>query len=77
MNDDQERPDYLHAERGLRSWLLTTDHKRIGVLFLVAVARRSCSLGGIFALLLRTRAAHPERDLIDAITYNRCSRCTA
>ncbi len=28
-----DRPDdYLHVTHTLRSWLLTTDHKRIGIL---------------------------------------------
>ena len=30
-----ERPNYLNQEHGMRSWLLTTDHKRIGLLYLM------------------------------------------
>jgi cytochrome c oxidase subunit 1 len=62
--------DYLRAERGLRSWLLTRDHKRIAIMFYVSVMALFM-LGGIFALLLRTELLHPERDLMDATTYNR------
>jgi len=29
-----EQKHYLNAEYGLKSWLLTTDHKRIGLLYL-------------------------------------------
>ena len=67
---DEHPPDYLHVERGLRSWLLTTDHKRIGVMFLIAVLAFML-IGGLFALLLRTELLSPQRDLFDATTYNR------
>ena len=33
-------PNYLNAEKGVRSWLTTLDHKRIGVMYLVADADR-------------------------------------
>ena len=29
------RDNYLNHERGIKSWLLTRDHKRIGVMYLV------------------------------------------
>ena len=28
---------YLNASHGLKSWLLTTDHKRIAILYLVSI----------------------------------------
>ena len=31
------REHYLNANYGLRSWLLTTDHKRIAILYLISV----------------------------------------
>ena len=62
--------DYLHAERGLRSWLLTRDHKRIALLFLVGTAL-SLALGGLFAMLLRLELLTPERTLMSAGMYNR------
>ena len=33
MNDDKSRVDYLNVDYGVRSWLLTTDHKRIALLY--------------------------------------------
>src|SRR5690606_22389702 len=63
-------PDYLRAERGIRSWLLTTDHKRIGVMFFFGVSA-SLLVGGIFALLVRLELLTPNRTFMDAITYNR------
>jgi cytochrome c oxidase subunit 1 len=62
--------DYLHAESGLRSWLLTRDHKRIGLLFMGATAL-SLLLGGAFALLLRLELITPERTVMSAGMYNR------
>ena len=32
-----EREDYLNKEYGIRSWLLTVDHKRIALLYLVSI----------------------------------------
>jgi cytochrome c oxidase subunit I len=61
---------YLTVDRGLRSWLLTIDHKRIGVMFLIAVTL-SLLIGGVFALLLRLELLTPGRTFLDAITYNR------
>jgi cytochrome c oxidase subunit 1 len=63
-------PDYLRAERGVRSWLFTTDHKRIGLMF-YAVIVLMLILGGTFALVLRAELFTPERTIIDATTYNR------
>jgi cytochrome c oxidase subunit I len=62
-------PDYFRADRGLRSWLLTTDHKRIALMFFAAVSL-SLFLGGIFAILLRLELIAPDRVLVDAQTYN-------
>jgi cytochrome c oxidase subunit I len=63
-------PDYLRADAGVRSWLLTTDHKRIGVMF-YGVIILMLALGGVFALVLRTELLTPEHTIIDADTYNR------
>jgi cytochrome c oxidase subunit 1 len=65
-----EPPDYLHAKRGVMSWLGTTDHKRIALMFYVVVLAMFL-LGGVFALLFRTELLTPHRDLMDATTYNK------
>ncbi|MRG92184.1 cytochrome c oxidase subunit I [Polyangium spumosum] len=64
-----EHPDYLRADSGLRSWLLTKDHKRIALMYYVSVVL-FLGLGGIFALVLRTELLTPEQTFIDANTYN-------
>jgi cytochrome c oxidase subunit 1 len=51
--------NYLTHRRGIASWLLTLDHKRIGVMYLVTVLA-AFLLGGIFALLMRTQLLRPE-----------------
>ncbi|MEO7037698.1 MAG: cbb3-type cytochrome c oxidase subunit I [Polyangiaceae bacterium] len=54
----------------MRSWLLSTDHKRIGVLYFVATTF-SLALGGVFALLLRIEHLTPGPTIMTALTYNR------
>jgi len=63
-------PSFLAAKTGPRAWLLTRDHKRIGLMFLFATVA-FLFLGGAFAMLLRTELVRPERDLFDATMYNR------
>jgi len=45
------REHYLNASYGIRSWLLTTDHKRIALLYLIGVTF-FFFVGGTFALSL-------------------------
>jgi cytochrome c oxidase subunit I len=44
--------NYINAEHGIKSWLLSLDHKRIGILYFVSVMFFFL-IGGIAALLLR------------------------
>ena len=61
--------NYLTHERGLRSWLLTLDHKRIAVMYLVSILS-AFLLGGVLALLMRTELLTPQRTIMGAHTYN-------
>jgi cytochrome c oxidase subunit I len=61
---------YLQEGRGLRSWLLTRDHKRIALLFLIGTTA-SLMLGGAFALILRLELVTPDETLMSALDYNR------
>jgi cytochrome c oxidase subunit 1 len=63
-------PDYLAAGSGIWSWLNTRDHKRIALMFYVTVLF-TFSLGGVFALALRTELLTPSRTIMNAMTYNR------
>jgi cytochrome c oxidase subunit I len=61
---------YLNQEHGLKSWLLTQDHKRIGILYLATI---TCFflIGGIFAALIRLELLTPAGDLVATDTYNK------
>lgn len=61
---------YLKASKGIGNWLVTLDHKRIGVMYLIAVSI-SFALGGIFALLVRAELFTKGKTLMDADTYNK------
>lgn len=62
---------YLNDPPGLRSWLLTRDHKRIGLMFLVLISL-SFALGATFALLIRTELAIPGPTIVSSgHAYNR------
>jgi cytochrome c oxidase subunit 1 len=65
-----EEPTYLGVRTTLRSWALTTDHKRIGVMFLFAMLGM-LALGGSFAMALRIEHLTPGRTVMSAMTYNR------
>lgn len=68
--DHVDTPDnYLTHSRGFLSWILTLDHKRIGVMYMGAVLV-SFFVGGVFALLLRTELLTPGRTIVSADTYN-------
>jgi len=57
------------AARGFRSWALTLDHKRIGVMYLVTTLL-FFFLGGIAALLIRLKLIYPGARLFSAHAYN-------
>jgi cytochrome c oxidase subunit 1 len=67
---ERGRVNYLTNGATIRSWLTTTDHKRIGVMFLVATSL-ALALGGTFALVIRLELLTPAQDLVSAETYNR------
>ncbi len=66
----EESPNYLNAEYGWKSWLLTTDHKRIAVLYIISITLMFF-VGGIFAVLIRLELLTPQGDLVNSDTYNK------
>jgi hypothetical protein len=64
------RYDYLNSEHGLMSWLLTRDHKRIAILYLIALSLFFC-IGGFFAGMIRLELLTPMPDLVASDTYNK------
>src|SRR5690606_19547326 len=60
---------YLNASKGFKSWALTVDHKRIGLMYLVS-ALTFFLVGGLFALLVRLELFLPGGQFFDQKTYN-------
>jgi cytochrome c oxidase subunit 1 len=67
---DEAEPNYLNATHGLKSWLLTVDHKRIALLYLIGVTFFFV-VGGLLAFLLRLELLTPDADLMALDTYNK------
>ena len=65
-----ERENYLNSNYGIKSWLLTTDHKRIGILYLISITAMFW-LGGFFAMMIRLELLTPAGDLVSSDTYNK------
>jgi cytochrome c oxidase subunit 1 len=61
---------YLNNGHGLKSWLLTKDHKRIAILYLITVSI-FFFLGGLMAVGIRLELTTPEGDFVTADTYNK------
>jgi len=66
----ETKRNYLNQTEGLKSWLLTYDHKRIAILYLLGVTT-FFALGGLFAVLIRLELATPPGDLVESNTYNK------
>ena len=66
----EPRVHYLNASYGVKSWLLTRDHKRIALLYLASVTV-FFFLGGLFAVLIRLELLTPAGDLVQSETYNK------
>src|SRR5258707_621708 len=64
------REHYLNATYGIRSWLLTTDHKRIALLYLASVTFFFI-IGGEFATMIRIHLLTPKGFLVTPETYNK------
>ncbi len=62
--------NYLTEPGGLRGWLLTRDHKRVGVLFLGSVIV-ALFVGGVMAMAIRLELLTPGPTLMEAQSYNR------
>jgi len=62
--------NYLNKEHGLLSWLLTGDHKRIAMLYLISTTFFFV-IGGAFAAFIRMELLTPAPDLMTSDTYNK------
>src|ERR1700720_1350724 len=66
----QEQATYLNESYGIKSWLLTKDHKRIGLLYLATITF-FFFLGGLFATIIRLELLTLPGDLVSPQTYNK------
>ena len=66
----EARENYFTADYGVKSWLLTRDHKRIALLYLAGITF-FFFLGGLFAVLIRLELLTPPGDLVQSETYNK------
>ena len=62
--------DYLHDAHTLRSWYFTTDHKRIGILYLIAITLFFI-VGALAAGLVRLALVVPDGQIFTNDTYNK------
>jgi cytochrome c oxidase subunit 1 len=65
-----QRQSYLDAPYGVAAWLLTRDHKRIAMMYLVSITVMF-ALGGLFATLVRLELLTPRGDLLSPDMYNK------
>jgi cytochrome c oxidase subunit 1 len=63
-------PETYLSKKGVFSWLFTTDHKRIGLLYLFSITG-FFSIGAVAALIMRLNLLTPRGDLVQTETYNR------
>jgi cytochrome c oxidase subunit I len=64
-----QRKNYLNASHTVASWLLTVDHKRIAILYLISITAMFF-VGGMFAVGIRLELVTPQGDLFHADVYN-------
>lgn len=70
LEKQEEKKNYLNNGSSLSSWLLTGDHKRIALLYLVSITF-FFALGGIFAGIVRLSLISPSDHMISSETYNK------
>ena len=63
-------PDYLNDGYGLKSWLTTHDHKRIGILYMLSITV-FFFIGGWAATMMRLQLMTPQGNLVTSENYNR------
>lgn len=70
LSEQASTGSFLTSRRGVLSWLLTLDHKRIGIMYLGTVLA-GFALGGTLALLIRLKLLYPGNAVMSPETYNR------
>jgi cytochrome c oxidase subunit 1 len=68
-NEAPTQPSYREVTKGIKTWLITLDHKRIGMMYLIGILS-SLMLGGAFALLVRLELFHAGGQFFTQDGYN-------
>ncbi len=68
--EEEPKVNYLTNGFTLRSWLLTKDHKRIAIMYLITVSAFFL-IGGMYAATIRLELLTPQSDLLETGTYNK------
>ena len=73
-----EKPKLNYITNGstIKSWLLTKDHKRIAIMYLITVSLFFL-MGGLYAATIRLELLTPASDLLETGTYNKVFTSTA
>jgi cytochrome c oxidase subunit 1 len=66
----EPKTNYLTNGYTLKSWLLTKDHKRIAIMYLITVSLFFLA-GGLYASAIRLELLTPDSDLLQSATYNK------
>ncbi len=61
--------EYQGKYKGFLGWIFSTDHKRIGLLYMYTIVSFFC-VGAILGLLMKIELIAPGRTIMDAQTYN-------
>ncbi|MCS7053639.1 MAG: cytochrome c oxidase subunit I [Ignavibacterium sp.] len=72
INNNNHNVSYLEYQgkyKGILGWLLSTDHKRIGILYLISLIT-FLAVGIIFGFLMRLELLSPGKTIMDPQTYN-------
>ena len=66
----EPKKSYLTNGYTLKSWLLTKDHKRIAIMYMISVSV-FFTIGGLYAAAIRLELLTPASDLVETATYNK------
>ncbi len=73
LDPNDKEPSYLDYKgkySGIRGWIFSTDHKRIGILYLIGILTFFIA-GATFGFLMRLELISPGETIMSAQTYNR------
>ncbi|HKF20332.1 MAG TPA: cytochrome c oxidase subunit I [Candidatus Angelobacter sp.] len=70
VKPEMPKKHFLNDNYGVRSWLLTKDHKRIAILYLISITF-FFMIGGFYASMIRLQLLTPNAELFQRDTYNK------